>query len=102
MIPELTLIHLKDDFYKLNATKLKRAKIELRDDGLNFVKISLVFDTIWDSDIYYFPFDRKTCVMKFDSSSKLFQDVSNFNYSNFTIIIFYIFLLEIKNFTRWN
>jgi hypothetical protein len=80
LIPELSLIHFKDDVYKLNATKLKRAKIELHANGFNFVKISLVFDTIWDSDIYYFPFDRKTCVMKFDSSSKLFQDVCNFDY----------------------
>ncbi len=75
LIPELTMIHLKENVYKLNATKMQQGKIELRSNGLNIIKLNLVFETVWESDIYYFPFDRKTCIMKFDSGSKLFQDV---------------------------
>lgn len=76
LIPELRMVPLKNDVYKLNATRIKKTKVQLRSNGLNYVELNLVFDIICDSNLYYFPFDKKQCIMKFAGNNKLFQDVT--------------------------
>ena len=98
LIPELSILHLKDNIYKLNATKIKRTKVELQANGINCVKLNLVFDIKCDSNLYYFPYDKKLCIMKFASNNKLFQDVNKTNEFNYIYTYNTKFLLDLNKF----
>ncbi len=76
-IPELSLIHLNDEFYEFNATNFIKSQINLHSDGFNFIKMNLSLEIVCLQNSHYFPFDKLECHIYFSSISHIFQDVNN-------------------------
>ncbi len=78
-VPDLRLISTYNDYgkiYKLNATKNLKTKVTLCSDGWNLFRVNVNFDLKCNANFYYFPFDKKTCTIKFINNNKIFEDVS--------------------------
>lgn len=79
LVPDLHLIKSFSNYggiYKFNATKNFKTKLILYSDGWNRIELNLTLDVKCDSSLYYFPFDKKICTVRFINSRAIFEDVS--------------------------